>query len=441
MKKILPIALTTLALASCGKDSGKETVIKEMTQIQDSKKSPNRIEKEEVIFEVKRAVEMNEDLSNYSDFIQSLNSYNVKASVKNPKTREATLVCTNTANITWTEEYKTDLIDGKSGLVNIKLSRGAKNLTTFNCLVRDEFKQIISEAKIELNKDYIVFGIVSAKELGLIEGINKIGALVIHNESTLTTEGMNLSIKATDFIARENAQIESYKKNELSSEDNSLGKSGGIINISAERSLGKLKVHMRGKNGGRSTNVDKSYNDFSANSITTCPAWTGSVTMKTGGGTIIGLDGFGGGGGTVPVNYYHIQHSKVAYEFPNSAAKGPQGGDSGSFFLHTNSSSMEVIIHKESGRGGKGGQSFNPQSAITVEFYKAANFPNWSKKTKPQDKIGNYGTTDYIAKCDALVKIEKPSLLVAPILGQDGDMGRELVSCINVKDTNDNHCI
>lgn len=439
MKKLIPFALATLAITGCGKDSGKETIRQEVIQVQaPDKKSPDTIHKEEVTFYIKRSIEIKDDLSNYDEFVQNLNTFNISAQVKNPRTPQAILECVNPANINWSEEYRADLIDGKSGTVNIKLSKDAKNLTSFNCSVKDEFKQIIGEAKIELRKDYLASDFRSAKEIGLIEGINKIGALVIHN-STLTTEGMNLNIKATDFIAKDNAKIESFKTTDLASEDNIIGKSGGIINISAERSFGKLQVNMRGKNGGRNTSVDKSYNDFSANSITTCPQWTGQVVMQTGGGHSICMDGMGGCG-PIPVTKHYISFTKLTYEFPNSAPKGAQGGDSGSFFLHTNTSSMEVIIHKESGRGGKGGQSFNPQSGITVEFYKAANIPG-GRKVQPQHKVGSYGTTDYIAKCDALVKITKPGLLVSPVQGQDGDIGRELTSCINVKETNDNHCI
>lgn len=421
------ILMAALSLVSCGKKNNTGDYLSgafpppppSSEKTEQLKVAPLEVKTEDIILRVSRLVELKDDLSNQSDFVQNLNHHQVVAEMPEGARAGYFLRCKDS-----NKDTNPVHVPFFSKIASLELIyKGEQLRHDYQCEVLDPEGKVIFEHPFAIKKDLLI-----EKRLTISESID-VGALVFYDHSTLVTNGSNLTMKADVFLGGMRSSIETFSESELSSLPDLPGKNGGEINIETKRSLGELTVNLRGKNAGVLTTVENSYSEFK-----------------------------------VPQTCTHGTYD-LAINFPRKGQAGLPGGNSGSFNLKAQKHHMSLFIHKFPGQGGLGQVSLNPAAELKLQYTSdddalgIVRAPKLRDIISPQwneDHYNAYGTVCFVQTIGAHGKYSRFKYTVfnvtkLPPLNQEtavqtqrgvpGPTGKEDQSCIIEESTKTKECL
>ena len=139
--------------------------------------------------------------------------------------------------------------------------------------------------QVKIPRDFVV----REGQNQILENPLNVNRFFMHNVP-LQTFGAEINIKANEFFANDGV-IETFPENSKAP-FNTQGRSGGNITLTFATAVGKLKVFMRGENGGDGTNGSP----FESRAKDGASAGPGQGDCDVGGGRRLGFGGGGGGG-------------------------------------------------------------------------------------------------------------------------------------------------
>lgn len=419
------ILLVALSLVSCGKKNKTGDYLSGAFPPPPSERSeqlkvaPLEVKSEDINLKVSRMVELKDDLSNQSDFIQNLNHHQVVVEMPERAVAGYFLRCKD--SIKDTNPIHVPFFTKTASLELIYKSEQLRH--DYQCEVLDPGGKVIFEHKFAVKKDVLI------EKSGIISENIDVGALVIYDHSTLVTNGARLTVKADVVLGGTRSSIETFDESNLSSPPNLPGMAGGEINIEANRGLGELTVNLRGKNAGALTTLENSYSEFK-----------------------------------VPQTCTHGTYDQVI-NFPRKGQAGLAGGDSGSFNLKAQKHDMSIIIQKFPGKGGLGQVSLNPAPDLKLQYISDDDAlgmvrapklrdiitPQWSEPHYNANgtvcfvqTIGSHGKYSRF-KYTVLNVTKQPPLDLGTAVqtqrGGPGPTGKEDLSCITEESTKTKECI
>lgn len=392
---LLFVFLFSVLSFSCAKENSKHaaTPIESKHTASDSDHSLVETLPNGITLELGKAVSLNEDLDNYSDFEANLNQYEIKITVPQElmsglKVKKAEIT-SGTLEIDPNFGVITKLnpqVEGGNYVIILKDSlwpairydqsgdevKVIPDFRAKSVIVKVEFEgKNIADLRKEFLPDLVINNskLKTLKSLGLDSEEFYFGTIFLKKNSILKIENISTILHVDRFFA-EDATIETFNDDEVkNSVDGFPGISGGHFKIFANQVKGILTVNMRGTAGGKGRDIEKrtdipqkAKNGANGSSELVCKMGSikgggedhcnyKCVTQPTNGDT--GLKGFKGlPGGT-----------------------GFSGGSSGSFSLIAQSKkdffevSAEILpglggIPGKSGEGGPGGEGGEPGSTV-----------------------------------------------------------------------------
>lgn len=163
----------------------------------------------------------------------------------------------------------------------------------------------------------------------------RLDRLILKKDSVLITQGLNVRIEVDELIV-ENGEVRSFKADQVAAQGMN-GRSGGNIEIFAQKGHGRLNLTLQGERGGRGLSgaaPDESLRgDKGAD---------GRPYIITSDGLRVGKFENGSPGG----------QGKAGYQ----GGTGLRGGDSGTALIKvTEAEDFQVSVEKSPGQGGLGG--------------------------------------------------------------------------------------
>jgi hypothetical protein len=274
--KTICVLLSLLSLASC--NGGKNETPTTGQNLQNEQKTENvqKVEAPETTISedpknkenkevkvvgvpelsLKRTVVFNPDFSNFDEFKNNLNKYNLHIE-RNNFNDELSLKCTTDSSmygdVVYTKEFQENA-SNEDLLIDLSKTDDGKKI--IRCMLSSANQKII-ESKFEIAKDILISKSSELSELEISALNNEFGAFVMEGGVVLETMGSTLNLKVDQFIADDSTIASFDQEKNLKASNDSDGLSGGIININANTAYGYLLVKMVGQDGGDVTKGPK----------------------------------------------------------------------------------------------------------------------------------------------------------------------------------------
>lgn len=196
-----------------------------------------------------------------------------------------------------------DIVPGPNGGFTQSNAPGGKRVTYEVSFLRDGGSKFITRSlNVQVPQDVVVKGSLELYENQVIEG----DRVFIMKNSTITTFDKNLEIRAKELISY-GGVINNYPMDAKASFGKN-GRSGGTVNITADKASGQLSVVLRGEAGGTGKSGVKS--NALIESSPACPGTSGgnggnagslSVSFKDGRGLNVSVENIPGAPGKAGV--------------------------------------------------------------------------------------------------------------------------------------------
>jgi len=448
--KMLLTLIAIIAISGCTDSKEKNKVVfKEAPstniQTESLKESGSETEeiKNDITFKIRRLLEINEDLSNFNEYVRNLNKHIVSAEITGKSLPGTTLSCLLRDNVLAISTFNND---SNKAELQFGLSADSANLNEVNCKVVTESKEVIFTKNFIIKKDIYIgnSGSYDVYDVGLFPGKNEVGALVIDKDTTLVTQGEHIKIDMTELVAQQGAVIETFRDSDLESTPGILGESGGKIEMSTKKSVGYLTVKLKGKHSGDSRDIEDTYRSFDYSHIdrNRCLGVSDYTHRLTHEYVYC-----------PPLSIEHCPEKKVkqvavrfeVINFNTEAKKGLKGGGTGSFFFTTNDlRQMLPEVIKLPGNGGIGGKNYNAES-LQVDYIRGTDHPHYTYGVGwPRGRsLGNYVgwlDTEISIACNTFVRIQKGPSPSTPKIGVTGDQGEVFNACFSSHETKEQFC-
>lgn len=326
-------------MTSCGRhDSSGAKDESAQTSSMATIKTENLIQKNGVIFRLKRLVELNEDFSNLEDVKEKLNTFVISAELTRAATSATYLRCSK-------------YIGGNDYYPTVKIPEGARNDELEVSLTETDLNVKVSCQMIEGKKEILSGEFILKKSLYIDKksklksfaiGSDKDGLvldrLIIDRDAGLYVGAESVNLKVKDFYSNEGT-VGTFLESDRTPDPllNKIGENGGNIHLNVGKIYGFLNIEMLGMNGGNQIQVpdQKAFPglmDDPARNSESAALHHGGVCVK---GAQAGLPGVQG----------------------DTGFAGNPGGNSGKFNLiaETASLNFEYKSRIEAGLGGLGG--------------------------------------------------------------------------------------
>lgn len=225
-----------------------------------------------VKIEIQKVAPLDMDTSNYGAFKQSLNrisakvyipeeiaaSVNVRKSVTVPgeflvspqfktvnekKTTGNGYYTVSIEENLWNQDAEDKILDLRPRTLTIKIYSK---------------EGLLGESAVTFLPDLIVSttedgSSTQLKSLGIISGAYSFGVVFLEAKTVLETQGVDVKLQMNRLYVAEQASIISFSEAEASQEpeQGQNGRSGGVLELIADKADGKLSVFMRGTKGGK----------------------------------------------------------------------------------------------------------------------------------------------------------------------------------------------
>lgn len=199
----------------------------------------------------KRKVELKEDFSNIEEFKANINTYHISFEAIAGNYRDATITCSKSYDLSKKSFDGNFNSTGHSGMIEVFIDQYDKNETDFTCEIIENYS-VIDTAMVKIKKSMVVSGPVNFTSH---IGNGYLETLVIDQYGVLITEKNDVKLQVEEFISHGGKIVTFTKQLEDATADNLPGESGGTINIDAKKTLGKVFFELRGKNGGKQTQI------------------------------------------------------------------------------------------------------------------------------------------------------------------------------------------
>lgn len=314
-----------------------------------------------IVIQIKKAVELRDDRSNYQAFKENLNTYEAKIIIPEAAfTSDLEIVRSN--NVSAVNPYyesisktSAEYVSGQYVITDtLNLWRHDLNSKTLTYKIYSG-EAISGEVTATLAPDLLITRSekpITLQSLGISSGEYNFGVIFLEEGSVLQTEGLVVKLNA-DRLFSENAMIETFSEEFAQAVpiQGRVGLPGGELKMNMVRAMGNLSVYMRGTHGGKGRDAEVQTN--------------------------IGAKGAKGADGE---NHEKCHYSKeaplgeicsiVCDKNPGSGgqgAQGPKGNQGGVGMVGGASGIAEVIVEEKVGffdvrltqQAGKGGQGGN----------------------------------------------------------------------------------
>ncbi len=257
---LIPIIAALFVGSACqrdsnhNQDSSNPAEIKKPVEFKET--LPNGI-----TLEVKKITELREDRSNFSEFKENLNSYNLKITIP-----EALF----TADLQIVRSSLPDAIDPKyepilknqavfqdgAYIIQENVNLYSESFLSKKLSIRFFTKEnLIVERQVPILPDLVISRSekpLTLSDLGISSGAYYFGVIFFEKGSVLITEGAHIELFAERIFA-DQAVIESFSESfaRTPSAKGQAGINGGLISLKAKTGLGSLSILMRGTKGGK----------------------------------------------------------------------------------------------------------------------------------------------------------------------------------------------
>lgn len=264
MKKLLTIMLLTIGVAGCQQaaDQVAETTPAAMTQ-----KNMNRPVRElmsnGIVIEIKKAVELRNDRTNYTDFKNNLNVYETTMTIPEQVFTGDLQISRSLNALALNPRFETiakhdaEFVNGHY-VIKHRLKLWESDLIPKTLTYKFYSHETLSgESSATFYPDLIIpsqneAGVTTLQSLKIKTGSYDFGVVFFENRSLLRTEGAYLRIRAQRLFA-DQAAVESFsaeKAREIPV-SGTVGLNGGRVIIEAQQAMGDLSITMRGTDGGQ----------------------------------------------------------------------------------------------------------------------------------------------------------------------------------------------
>lgn len=285
---LLLMSLLLLGLASCNSSDGGGGSKPAQNEQIDSENQPRdglptdldltpEAEMSTLKVTKKRKVQLEKDFSNFQEFKQNINNYEITLHAESGDYVGAGVECTKNLydrnKTTFTSKFDEKGLRAK---VSLTMESTDPMIVEYDCKVIDREIEMAS-AKIKLKKSFIVTGTQNVISLG-VAGASSIESLVLDEGSVLVTDGAMVNLTMNELISNKGSIVTFAKENMPLPLDNESGKSGGIINIVTEKGIGDISFELRGGAAGKQTNTQSPRTEIPA----TDPALDGGSNCRPG---------------------------------------------------------------------------------------------------------------------------------------------------------------
>lgn len=341
--------LMLLSLVACNSDGGGSSSSAQSENYTDSKKDEvtsdsdkpvNSVETDRLLIVPKRKVELKSDFSNFEEFRDNINRYEIVFEVKSGDFSNATLECKkmiyDRTDSTVFGRFKNDFQEAS---VDITILENDPNEVKYKCSAADN-DIVLDSAEIKIPKSYVVRG---QKTLQSAINATEISTLVLDKGAELSTDGEEINLTVSELISNDGKIVTHHTDNINKTYENRPGASGGLINLTVNKGIGEITFELRGTNGGAQTRIpDKNpaLTAFNPNNNGTCSGTGGYLKTDTrcmgkrGDKGKVGIQGFqgtaGGNTGILKLKTITEQNLKISIlHFPGKGSIGGNGGKGG----------------------------------------------------------------------------------------------------------------
>ncbi|WP_408096859.1 hypothetical protein ACJVC5_17610 [Peredibacter sp. HCB2-198] len=306
----------------------------------DSDKPANSVETDRLLIVPKRKVELEADFSNFTEFRDNINRYEVVFEVKSGDFSNATLECRkmiyDRTDSTVFGRFKDN---SSEATVDLTVLENDPNEVNYKCSATDN-GVLLDAVEFKIPKSYVIRG---QKTLQAAINATEISTLVLDKGAELSTNGEDINLKVDELISNDGKVVTYHAENITKTFENRPGASGGVIDLTVNKGIGAITFELRGMNGGAQTRVPEknpALTPFNPAKNGTChPSGeyrkTDTRCMgKPGDKGAIGLQGFkgmpGGNSGILNLKTISEQNLNISIvHFPGKGAIGGNGGKGG----------------------------------------------------------------------------------------------------------------
>lgn len=338
-----------LSLAACNSGNGGSSSSSQTETIDNSKKDEvtsdsdkpaNTVETDRLVIVPKRKVELEEDFSNFEEFRDNVNRYEVVFEVKSGDFSNATLECRKLNYDRTDSKVLGRFKDNASeATLDITVLENDPNIVEYKCSATDN-ELLLDSATIKIPKSYVIRG---QKTLQAAINATEISTLVLDKGAELSTDGDDIKLTVAELISNEGKIVTHASDAVNKTYENRPGASGGSIDLTINKGIGEVTFEMRGLNGGAVTRVPEknpAITQFNPRNNGTCnpsSQYKKNDTRcmgKPGDKGARGLQGFqgtsGGNTGVLKLKTIAEQDLNISiHHFPGKGSVGGNGGKGG----------------------------------------------------------------------------------------------------------------
>ncbi len=310
------------------------------------------VETKEIAYLIERSENLKSDLSNLDIFSDNLNRYVIQVNAQKGLFKGATVQCKTLGEEQKILKSHFDS-EGKYALLTVNLDNSNLDPEEFNCTVLDQQHEYSKRFKIKKSLEIDLSTKIENLKYDQFSKLS-LDTLIIRRGGALYTSDKSIAISVKDLVG-ENGKLGTFPA-ESTAPANTIGRSGGQINLEVKNIYGQISFELRGENGG----VQKEIPPKKLDRPMTPSHLNGQCNqdnIENKNGKCVGKKGINGEKG-----YPGLQ--------------GMEGGNSGSLELTVNSMSKAIVsLLYFPGKGGRGGEGGEGQDGgiggigSTVKYY------------------------------------------------------------------------
>lgn len=257
VKQTMSLILLMVIFVSCGKGSsgGEQNQVENKPIIkEEASDDETTVNTATLSYTFKRYIELESDLSNIDKFKKYINTYIIQAQAMTGHYQNSQLVCSKLIFNQRKNEQKTWFdTQGQSATMIVEISQTDPSEVIFNCYIQSA-DQHVEVANLKALKSYIISN-ENSLAYSRIADSEKIGTLILDENTTLSTEGRDVSLEVKELISLKGAITTFGTENFQQKKFDVDGESGGNLNLKIQKAIGELNIQMKGRPGGEVTLV------------------------------------------------------------------------------------------------------------------------------------------------------------------------------------------
>lgn len=253
--------LMLVSLVACNSGGGSSSTSAPVQNPENTKKDEitsntdkpaNTVETDRLVIVPKRKIELEQDFSNFEEFRDNINRYEIVFEVKSGDFSNATLECKKlNYDRTDSKVFGRFKNNASEAIIDITILESDPNTVEYKCSATDN-DLVLDSATIKIPKSYVVRG---QKSFQAAINATDISTLVLDQGAELSTDGGDIKLTVGELISNEGKIVTHPTDAVNKTYENRPGASGGSIDLTITKGIGEVTFEMRGLNGGSQTRV------------------------------------------------------------------------------------------------------------------------------------------------------------------------------------------